>query len=150
MLLPERYEELLPSSGGASNPRGTFPLQPCLEEKEEAPKPVPLPEVPLADALLLDVPLLEVPLANVPQPLDPEPIDPEVAEQESSWRRMSNMSVDREFMSLLFPSLRELACEDTNITRFINTVHGKNTGSDAGMCCCEERGAVCAHRDHDQ
>lgn len=77
----------------------------------------PLPEVPLADSLLLDVPLLDVPLADVPQALDPEPIDPEVAEQESSWRIISNMSLDKELMSLLFPSLRELACESTNINK---------------------------------
>lgn len=81
-------------------------------------RPVPLPEVPLAEApladfLLLDVPLLDVPLAEVLQPLDPEPMDSEVAEpvpeQESSWRIMSNMSLDEELASLLFPSPRELA-----------------------------------------
>lgn len=86
--------------------------------------PVPLPEVllaeaPLPDVLLLDVPLLDVPLAEVPQPLDPEPMDPEVAEpvpeQESSWRIMSNMSLDEELTSLLLPSPRELACKNKNI-----------------------------------
>lgn len=87
-------------------------------------RPVRLPEVPLADApladvLLLDVPQLDVPLAEVPQPLDAEPMDPEVAEpvpeQESSWRMMSNMSLDKELASLLFSSPRELACRNTNI-----------------------------------
>lgn len=84
-------------------------------------RPVPLPDVPLADApladvLLFDVPLLDVPLAEVPQPLDPEPMDPEVAEpvpeQESSWRIMSNMLLEEELASLLFPSPRELACKN--------------------------------------
>lgn len=94
------------------------PNQEADFQKVKAPQPVALPEVPLADSLLLDVPLLEVPLAEVPQPLDPEPMDPEVAEQESSWRMMSNMSLDREsllLMSLLFPSPRGLACENTNV-----------------------------------
>lgn len=82
-------------------------------------RPVPLPEVLLAEFLLLDVPLLDVPLAEVPQPLDPEPMDSEVAEpvpeQESSWRIMSSMSLDKELTSLLFPSPCELACQNKNI-----------------------------------
>ncbi|TNN31378.1 hypothetical protein EYF80_058470 [Liparis tanakae] len=83
--------------------------------------PVPLPEVPLADVplldvllldvLLLDVPLLDVPLLDVPLLDVPQPMDPEVPEQESSWRMMSNMPLDKEFASLLFPSPRELACK---------------------------------------
>lgn len=40
--------------------------------------------------------------------MDPEVSEP-VPEQESSWRIMSNMSLDKEFASLLFPSPRELA-----------------------------------------
>lgn len=75
-------------------------------------RPVPLPEVPLAEVLLLDVPLLDVPLADVPQPLDPEPMDPEVAEQESSWKIISSMSLDEELMSLLLPSTCEAACKN--------------------------------------
>lgn len=79
-------------------------------------RPVPLAEAALPDVLLLDVPLLDAPLAEVPHPLDP--MDPEVAEpvpeQESSWRIMSNMSLDEELASLLFPSPRELACKNQN------------------------------------
>lgn len=74
----------------------------------------------MADVLLLEVPLLDVSLTEVPQPLDPEPMDPEVAEpvpeQESSWRIMSSMSLDEELTSLLFPSPRELACKNINIS----------------------------------
>lgn len=61
---------------------------------------------------------MDVPLAEVPQPFDLEPMDPEVAdpvpEQESSCRIMSNMSLDEELASLLFPSPRELACRRDN------------------------------------
>lgn len=84
-----------------------------IEDVESASRPVPLAEAPLADVLLLDVPLLDVPLAEVPQPLDPEPMDPEVAEpvpEQESCSRMSNMSLDKELASLLFPSPRELVC----------------------------------------
>lgn len=62
----------------------------------------PLPEVPLADSLLLDV----------PQRFDPEPNDSEVAEQASARRRSSIMPLDKEVKSLLFPLLREFACEN--------------------------------------
>ncbi len=46
--------------------------------------------------------------------MDPEVAEP-VPEQESSWRIMSNMSLDKELTSLLFPSPRELAYESKNI-----------------------------------
>lgn len=107
-------------------------------KKKTRNKPFPLPEVPLADSLLLEVPLLDVPLAEVPQPLDPEPIDPEVAEQESSWRIMSNMSLDKELMSLLFPSPRELACENINITGVPLRKLEKDAALDTGICFHEE------------
>ena len=81
-------------------------------------RPEQLPEVPLAEAPLADVLLLDVPLAEVPQPLDPEAMDPEVAEpvpeQESSWRMMSNMSLNEELASLLLPWPCERLCKNTN------------------------------------
>lgn len=73
--------------------------------------PERLSETPLAEAPLADVLLWDVPLAEVPQPLDPDPMEPEVAEQESSWRMMSNMSLDDEMASLLLSSPRELRCK---------------------------------------
>lgn len=81
---------------------------------------------------------MDAPLADVPQPLDPEPIDPEVAEQESSWRIMSNMSLDKELMSLLFPSPRELACENINMTEVPLRRLEKDTAVDRGICRHEE------------
>ena len=65
----------------------------------------------------MEVRLLDVPLLDVSQPLEPEPMDPEVAEpvpeQESSWRKMSIMSLDEELASLWFPSRGELAWGQT-------------------------------------
>lgn len=81
-------------------------------------RPFPLPEVPLADVLLLDVPL-----AEVLQPLDPEPMDPEVAEpvpeHESSSGIMSNTPLDKELVSLLFPSPCEFSCKNKNIKEIL-------------------------------
>lgn len=77
-------------------------------------RPEKLPDVWLAEVLLLDIPLPEV-----LQRLDPEPMEPEVAElvpeQESSWRMMSNMSLDVELASLLLVPSCELLCGNTKV-----------------------------------
>ena len=78
---------------------------------------MPLPDVWLRDVLLMEVRLLDVPLLDVSQPLEPDPMDPEVAEpvpeQESSWRKMSIMSLDEELPSLWLPLPGELVWGST-------------------------------------